>query len=294
MPVITPQEVMSFWKTIGGILGFLSFGGCITLLGILIKMIESLLFKFLDWRKVRSRGAVRLVSVFLLIFLLFAGAISYTLLTIRLGGAEEPHVHPPISINVTRQVQIVGVYDFKQGTEGWGISEGKDKSAMVSVSKQVMHSGMPSLEVMSHILGDENAAYASKYERKSAYLHTQATVWFDRIKPIGSPIYGPYDLTGQEISCWVLVPRALATGDAYIQIFIKDERFANQYAPAMSIDSSKVGIWIQLSLLVGDSINNVDPNFSSKEVDALGIQLVTLPGSKLDYTGPFYISDCIV
>lgn len=188
-------------------------------------------------------------------------------------------------------------YDFESGVQGWSTSEGQfNTSIMVTTTTNPVHSGSHALQVTTRLVGNANPAFSTlpgdTPAKGNLYSHTEAVVYFDQSKPNGFSAPGPYDLRGKTVSCYVFFPSTLATGDnvpPYVRLFVKDKKFANAFSQAVSIDPQHTQEWFQLSLTVSS-----DASFDASLVNALGVRLETPDGSKIDYTGPFYIDDCSI
>ena len=203
-------------------------------------------------------------------------------------------LEPSPTLNTVTPVASNFAFDFENGAQGWGTSEGSFKLARVDVVTSPIHSGRNALQITTSLLGDANAAYSST---KEVYRHTEATVYFSQVTPNGFTTPGPYNLSRKQVSCFVYLPSGLATnGDhqTYIRVFVKDTKFANDFSTAVNIDPSVVNKWIQLTFVVGADPNNAFSNFDPTKVNALGIRVETPDGSTMSYTGPFYIDDCSI
>jgi hypothetical protein len=185
-------------------------------------------------------------------------------------------------------------FDFETGTQNWGTSEGAFKLAKVDLTNNPVHSGTHALQVTTALLGDGNPAYTPT---KEVYRHTEAKVYFDQRAPNGFNIRGPYNLTGKQVSCFVYLPGGLApegNPQAYIKLFVKDKKFANDFSKAVDIDASHLERWFLLSFVIGADKTDADATFDATQVNALGVRIDTVSKSTLDYTGPFYIDDCAI
>lgn len=114
--------------------------------------------------------------------------------------------------------------------------------------------------------------------------------------PEGFDISPPYDFFGKQVSCQVYLPEQFATGSPAptVKIFVKDVHQRNDYGKSTIIDASTVGKWIQVSLVVGKYQVDADQGFDGSQIIAVGIRLDVPTGSSLNYTGPFYIDNCLL
>jgi hypothetical protein len=198
------------------------------------------------------------------------------------------------SINTTVLTPSDLAFNFENGKQHWGTSEGNFKPTKVGVTTNPVHSGRYALQITTVLLGNANPFFNAS---KEVYRHTEATVYFDQGTPNGFSVLGPYNLRGKRVSCFVFLPSGLATGDDYqnyVRIFVKDIKFANDFSTAIKIDLSVTDHWIQLSLVVGTEINNADASFDPTRVNAMGIRIETSDNSTTNYNGAFYIDDCII
>lgn len=243
---------------------------------------------------------------------IWAGVVGAILLVIGLAGYIIPVLGQPFSqsastiktstATVAATVTATSIpsqfaYDFESGVQGWSTSEGQfNTSIMVTTTTNPVHSGSHALQVTTRLVGNANPAFSTlpgdTPAKGNLYSHTEAVVYFDQSKPNGFSAPGPYDLRGKTVSCYVFFPSTLATGDnvpPYVRLFVKDKKFANAFSQAVSIDPQHTQEWFQLSLTVSS-----DASFDASLVNALGVRLETPDGSKIDYTGPFYIDDCSI
>ncbi len=198
------------------------------------------------------------------------------------------------SMNIMTAAPSVFAFNFENGTQHWGTSEGNFKLAKVGVTTRPVHSGRYALQITTALLGNANPLYNGL---KEVYRHTEATVYFDQVPPNGFSVPGPYNLSGKRVSCFVFLPSRLATEDnhqTYIRIFVKDTKFANDFSTAVNIDPSVTNRWIQLSFIVGAESGNADRSFDPTRVNAIGIRIETPDGSTMSYNGTFYIDDCSI
>lgn len=149
-------------------------------------------------------------------------------------------------------------FDFENGTQNWGTSEGSYKLATVDLTTNPVHSGSHALKITTALLGDANPAYTAN---KEVYRHTEATVYFSQAAPNGFDTPGPYNLKGKRVSCYVYLPSGLANGGAqqpYIRVFVKDVNFHDDFSTAVAINQTTVSHWLLLSFIVGADPNNAD------------------------------------
>ena len=145
-------------------------------------------------------------------------------------------------------------------------------------------SGSGSLEVTSALIGTGSPLYPGN----SVYTHTEATDYF-------SPHNFGGASGGATVTCYVYLPPGLAPGGTspgYIRVFVKDTQYRNDFSDAITIGPSTVGRWVRLSFVIGANLNNEDRGFDASKVYAIGIRIDLNNGSRLDYTGPFYIDAC--
>ena len=189
----------------------------------------------------------------------------------------------PPSVSIPSQI----VFDFESGTQNWGTSEGNYKLAQVSTTSNPVHMGGHSLQITTELFGDTSQAYADAATpsngEKTVYLHTEATVYFD-----------PIDLSGKTISCYLYLPAGLVNTphETYVRLFAKDASYRNNYSQAVNIANDyTINNWFSISLPVGI---NADLGFDSHTVKGFGLRVETPSGSTLNYTGNYYIDDCVV
>ena len=105
---------------------------------------------------------------------------------------------------------------------------------------------------------------------------------------------GPYDLTGKRVLCYVYLPNELATDDSvqiYVNLFVKDEAFRNQYSSRLDVTENTVNSWQELSLIVGDE-GHIDAGFDTQNVNALGVVINLESWASLHFIGSIYIDEC--
>ena len=103
-------------------------------------------------------------------------------------------------------------------------------------------------------------------------------------------------MTGKNISCFVYAPSGLVSSgnpQAYIRIFVKDDKFRNQYGDAVDITASNSDRWLQLSLTVGSG-GGMDADFAPNSINTLGVRIDLQNNSTFSYSGPVYIDECSI
>jgi len=206
-----------------------------------------------------------------------------------LPSTDQPTVAP------TKTSEPFTGFNFEVNSEGWNTSEGDYKLARVDVTTTTVYLGSQSLQLETELFGNQSAEFAAR-NKEDVYLHTEATAYFNSAVPEGFSNPGPYNLTGKRVSCYVYAPARLAKKDvrpAYIRIFVKDSKFANQAGDAVDITESNVEQWFELSLVVGNA-HGADKQFDPTQVNALGIRLDVSDGSTLSYIGPVFIDACTI
>lgn len=189
---------------------------------------------------------------------------------------------------VTTQSQYA--YDFEEGTtEGWDTTEGSFKLATLHVVPDPVRSGNHVLQVLTVINGNGSV-------NNGINLHTEAKVYFTQQVPQSFTNPPPYNFFAKQISCEVYLPPQLASGSpsASIIIFVKDVYQRNDSGKPVTIDASTTGKWFQVSLVVGKFQVDADQGFDGTQIIGLGIRISVPAGSSLNYTGPFYIDNCIL
>lgn len=209
------------------------------------------------------------------------------------SGSSNPtpilYISPSTNPTQTASAQAQYAYDFEDGTtDGWNITESSGKSTTLDVVADPVRTGNHVLEVVSQLSG--NSSY------NGIYLHTEAKVYFTQQMPQGFNSPPPYDFFGKQVSCEVYLPQELATGypAASLIIFVKDSKQRNDSGKPVTINTSTVGRWIHVSLVVGKYEEDKDQGFDSTQVIGLGIRLTVPVQSTLSYGGPFYIDNCIL
>jgi hypothetical protein len=186
-------------------------------------------------------------------------------------------------------------FDFEIDAGGWHTSEAPYKLADASVTTTTAYTGSQSLQITTELFGNQSAEFAQK-NNDQVYLHTEATGYFDSSVPEGIDGPGPYDLEGNRVSCFIYIPLGLVANDnppVYVRIFVKDGKFANQFAEAVDITEDNAEQWFELSLIVDDG-EGADAQFDPTQVNALGVRFDVSWGSNLSYTGPVYIDSCTI
>ncbi len=177
-------------------------------------------------------------------------------------------------------------FNFESGTQKWTTSEGEYKYSILENTKQFVYSGNQALRLATELYSGSN----------EVSRHTETVAYFNNAIPEGFGLPGPYNLTGKTVSCFVYLPTALApngSSAAYIQLFVKDKDFRNQFNTVLDILPSNVNQWLQLSLTVGEG-GGMDSGFDSSKINALGIRIVLHNQATLNYTGSFYIDHCTI
>ena len=206
--------------------------------------------------------------------------------SLPVSPSSRPLAQPTQSLTVQPQYG----YDFEQGnTEGWDISEGSGKLATLQVVSDPVQSGNHVLQVMTTLNGNSNF-------NNGINQHTEAKVYFTQDLPQGFNNPPPYNFLGKQISCQVYLPKQLsiANPEATIIIFVKDANQHNDNGKPLLIDSSTVGKWIQVSILVGNYQVDADKGFDGTQIIGVGLRISVPAGSSLNYTGSFYIDNCIL
>jgi hypothetical protein len=181
-------------------------------------------------------------------------------------------------------------YDFEEGTiQGWDTSEGQYKLATLQVVSDPVRPGNHVLQIMTKLTGDTNP-------NNEVYRHTDAKVYFTQDMPIGFSNPPPYNFQGKQVSCQVYLPKGLTSGSPppIVNISVKDTNQRNDNGKPITIDTSTAGKWIQLSFVVGKYQEDADQVFDGSHVISIGVQIVVPPGSTLNYTGPFFIDNCLL
>lgn len=190
----------------------------------------------------------------------------------------------------TATIQQQYAYDFEQGTtEGWDTTEGSGKLATLQVVSDPVQSGNHVLQAVTLLNGNGSV-------NNGINLHTEAKVYFTQQMPQGFTNSPPYNFFGKQVSCQVYLPAQLASGSppATIIIFVKDANQRNDSGKPIAIDASTTGKWIRISLVVGEFPVDADQGFDGTKIIGIGIRISVPAGSSLNYTGPFYIDNCIV
>ena len=145
------------------------------------------------------------------------------------------------------------------------------------------------MQVTTKLTGDTNP-------NNEVYRHTDAKVYFTQRIPIGFNNPSPYNFLGKQVSCQVYLPRNLTAGSPQptVNISVKDANQRNDNGKPVPIDASIAGKWTQLSFIVGKYREDADQGFDGTHIISIGVQVVVSPGSTLNYTGPFYIDNCIL
>lgn len=195
---------------------------------------------------------------------------------------------PTTSLTATVSTNSHFAYDFENGTtQGWDTSEGQYKLAALQVVSDPVRKGNHVLQVMTKLTGDTN---------NEVYRHTNTKVYFTQGIPAGFSDSSPQNFQGKQVSCEVYLPQGLASGSPppTISISVKDTSQRNDTGKPIPIDASIVGKWMQLSFIVGQYQGDADQGFDGTHVFSIGVQIVVPPGSTLNYTGPFYVDNCIL
>ncbi len=177
-------------------------------------------------------------------------------------------------------------YNFETNIQNWTTSEGDFKYTRLDTTTQYVYSGARALRLTTDLRLDADAVLR----------HTEAVVYFTPTPPEGIASAGPYNLTGNFVSCLVYLPAGLAPSDssgAYIRLFVKDAQSHNQYANSVNISSANVNSWFPLALTVGEG-GGADPDFDSTKINALGIRVDLHEGATLKYVGPLFIDHCTI
>ncbi len=209
-------------------------------------------------------------------------------------SSSNPTSTPSVT-SATKPTQTANVrqqyaYDFEKGTtEGWDTTEGSGKLATLQVVSDPVQSGNHVLQVLTLLNGNGSV-------NNGINLHTEAKVYFTQQMPRGFTNPPPYNFFGKQVSCQVYLPPQLASGSppATIIIFVKDANQRNDSGKPITIDASAVGKWIQISLVVGEYPVDADQGFDGTQIIGVGIRIAVPAGSSLNYTGPFYIDNCIL
>ena len=206
-------------------------------------------------------------------------------LRIATSGSGVQQIPPNHKANALKYLnQWVG-YTFEEDTENWGTSEGAYKLATLEVSQEEVCKGRQSLKLTTELRSDEG----------EVYRETEAVGYFDNAVPQGMDHPGPYDLTGNRVSCYVYVPEDLAMEppQAFYNLFIKDTAFGNQYNARLYMTEDTADTWQQMELIVGERNDGyIDDGFDTTNVRALGIVIGIVEGSPIRFTGPVYIDHC--
>jgi len=247
-------------------------------------------------RRRRNRG---LSNAIIAALITTVGAIVVAVITVLIPilfrpGTSTPTASPSVNSSTTptqtASVQQQYAYDFEQGTtEGWDTTEGSEKLATLQVVSDPVGSGNHVLQVITVLNGNSNF-------NNGINLHTEAKVYFTQKMPQGFNNPPPYNFFGKQVSCQVYLPPQLASGSppATIIIFVKDANQRNDSGKPMTIDASAVGKWTQISLVVGEYPVDADQGFDGTQIIGVGIRIAVPAGSSLNYTGPFYIDNCIL
>jgi len=177
-------------------------------------------------------------------------------------------------------------YNFETDMQYWTTSEGSFKPITLTTTTQVVYSGVQALQLNPNLRGGDT----------DIYQHTETVAYFNNAIPEGFSTSGPYDLTGKAVSCFVYLPSELAPSgnpQAYIQLFVKDKDFRNQFNPALDIVPANVNQWLQLNLTVGQG-GGMDNGFDSQQINALGISIKLHHQATLNYAGSLYIDHCAI
>jgi len=181
-------------------------------------------------------------------------------------------------------------YNFEQGTtQGWDTSEGQYKLATLQVASDPVEPQNHVLQIMTKLTGDTNP-------NNEVYRHTEAKVYFTQGMPQGFNSPPPYNFQRKQVSCQVYLPEQIALGNPApsIKIFVKDANQHNDSGKPITITSSIVGKWLPISLIIGQYQGDADQGFDGTQISALGIRVDVPPGSSLNYTGSFYIDNCVL
>src|SRR5690606_3211774 len=88
---------------------------------------------------------------------------------------------------------VSDVFDFEDGIDGWGTSEGAYKVAALNISEDVVYSGKQSMLLQTELISNA----------EDVYRHTEVTIYFN---VVGLPQFnelGPYDLIGNRATCFI-------------------------------------------------------------------------------------------
>ena len=187
-------------------------------------------------------------------------------------------------------------FDFETDVVGWGTSEDGLKVAELITSTEFAHSGSSSMRVTTELFGNASKDFL-EHNSEDFYRHTEVTAYLNRVLPQGLDAFGPYDLSGKRVSCFIYLPSGLidmGNRPAYARLVVKDVDFHNHFSPPTDIVARNVDTWLQLAFIVGvaSSGHAPEPNFDPSQVLALGIRIDTADVSTLSYTGPVYVDDC--
>ena len=109
--------------------------------------------------------------------------------------------------------------------------------------------------------------------------------------------FNSHNFSGSTVSCYVYLPPGLAPGGTvpgYIDVFVKDTVFRNDFSNGVNISPSMVGGWFPLSFVIGSSQSYPDTGFDATQVSAIGVRIVLFDGATLNYNGPFFIDSCTI
>jgi hypothetical protein len=179
----------------------------------------------------------------------------------------------------------VGYYNFENSIEDWVTSEGSSKLASLSTTTDKAYAGSQSLKLTTELCNNGN----------EVYRHTEANAYFTSAVPQGMNKIGPYDLTGQKLSCYVYLPSELVSvgnPQAFVRIFAKDDQFINQFGDLVDIVSSNTDKWINLSLTIDKT--KAEPNFDTTKINTLGLRFELYDGATLNFSGDIYIDECTI
>jgi hypothetical protein len=199
---------------------------------------------------------------------------------------------PPSATAALMTSSLIG-YDFENDTQGWQSSEADHKLARLDTSEIVAYHGQRALVLETELYGSGSDEFRS-HNSDDVYRHTEVLVYFNQI-PEGLDRPGPYDLTGKRLSCFVYLPTGLIAPDitppAYVRLILKDKNFANQFSEPVMISSETTENWLELIYVVNPDVNS---NFDTTQVNAMGVRLDSLDNSTVNYSGPVYIDFCTI
>jgi hypothetical protein len=256
----------------------------LALIGLVASLVIYLFHHQSTWKE-----KLRNVSIIAATFIVLLGLSASILILFKLSNISPISTSQPTTLP-TVFVEPTGTFGFENGVENWIAPEMGKKLSKVDTTTERVHAGAHALRLTTILIGNGNDAFPGQ----EYYTHSEAMVYFDQPIP-GLSAPGPYDLTGKTVSCFVYLPRTLTAGNtpqAFIRMFAKDRKFANDYGPIVYIDPSHVEQWFQISLTIGKG--DLDVGFNPKRVWGIGVLLEATNGSTLSFKGSIYIDDCFV